>query len=78
MTPFYRGFSLICVWLLISSVEGVGISLSSIGITSKSRQDNGKLTIDEDKLKQAIREKPDEVRNLFIQDPKMFLPTQGT
>jgi flagellar hook-associated protein 2 len=52
---------------LISSVEGVGISLSSIGITSKSWQDNGKLTIDEDKLKQAIREKPDEVRNLFIQ-----------
>ncbi|NLO40850.1 MAG: flagellar filament capping protein FliD, partial [Ruminiclostridium sp.] len=52
---------------LISSVEGVGISLSSIGITSKSWQDNGKLTIDEDKLKQAIREKPDEVKNLFIQ-----------
>ncbi len=45
----------------------MGISLSSIGITSKSWQDNGKLTIDEDKLKQAIREKPDEVKNLFIQ-----------
>lgn len=52
---------------LIDSVEGVGINLSSIGITSKSWQDNGKLTIDEEKLKQAIREKPDEVRNLFIQ-----------
>ena len=52
---------------LIDAVEGVGISLSSIGITSKSYQDNGKLTIDEAKLKQAIREKPDEVKNLFKQ-----------
>jgi len=52
---------------LIDSVQGIGINLSSIGITSKSYQDNGKLTIDEAKLKQAIREKPDEVKNLFIQ-----------
>ncbi len=52
---------------LVDSVEGVGISLSSIGITSKSYQDRGKLYIDETKLKQAIREKPDEVKNLFKQ-----------
>ena len=50
---------------LIDSVEGVGISLSSIGITSKSYSDKGKLYIDEEKLKAAIREKPDEVKNLF-------------
>jgi len=52
---------------MVEAVEGVGISLSSIGISSKSYQDKGKLYIDEAKLKQAIREKPDEVKNLFKQ-----------
>ncbi len=52
---------------LINSVEGVGISLSAIGISSKSYLDNGKLYIDETKLKEAIRQKPDEVMNLFKQ-----------
>ena len=50
---------------LLEPVEGVGISLSSIGITSKSYQDKGKLYIDEDKLRQAIINKPDEIKNLF-------------
>jgi len=52
---------------LINSVESVGISLSSIGISSKSYEDKGKLYIDETKLKEAIRQKPDEVKNLFKQ-----------
>jgi flagellar hook-associated protein 2 len=52
---------------LIESVEGIGINLSAIGISSKSYLDKGKLTIDEDKLKAAIKQKPDEVKNLFIQ-----------
>jgi flagellar hook-associated protein 2 len=52
---------------MMNAVEGVGISLSSIGISSKSYEDKGKLTIDEAKLKQAIREKPDEVKSLFQQ-----------
>lgn len=51
---------------LLSAVDGIDINLSAIGITSKSYQDKGKLYIDEDKLKAAIREKPDEVKNLFI------------
>ncbi len=59
---------------LLDPVEGVGINLSSIGITSKSYQDKGKLSIDEDKLKEAIREKPDEVRNLFKQ-PSESVPS---
>jgi len=50
---------------LIEPVEGVSINLSSIGITSRSYQDNGKLHIDEDKLRQAIINRPDEVKNLF-------------
>lgn len=52
---------------LIDTVEGIGINLSSIGISSKSYEDKGKLTINEDKLREAVRNKPDEVKNLFIQ-----------
>jgi len=52
---------------LIEPIEGVGINLSSIGITSKSYHDKGKLYIDEDKLRQAIINRPDEVKNLFKQ-----------
>lgn len=51
---------------LMESVNDIGINLSSIGITSKSYQDKGKLTIDEAKLREAIRQRPDEVKNLFI------------
>lgn len=51
---------------LMDTVEGVGISLSSIGISSSSYLDKGRLKIDEDKLKQALRERPDEVKELFI------------
>jgi len=51
---------------LIDVVEGVGINLASIGISSSSYLDKGRLNLDEDKLKQALRERPDEVRNLFI------------
>ena len=51
---------------LIDVVEGVGINLASIGISVKLVSDKGRLNLDEDKLKQALRERPDEVRNLFI------------
>lgn len=52
---------------MMDSVEDTGVSLSSIGITSKSYMDKGKLYIDETKLKEAIRQKPDEIKNLFKQ-----------
>ena len=51
---------------LLSAVEGSDTNLSSIGINSKSYQDRGKLYIDEERLTAAIRERPDEVKNLFI------------
>lgn len=51
---------------LMDAVEGVELTLSSIGISSTSYQDKGKLTIDEDKLKTALRERPDQVRELLI------------
>jgi flagellar hook-associated protein 2 len=40
-------------------------SLASIGISSKSYQDKGKLYVDEDKLRTAIQNDPDAVKNLF-------------
>lgn len=42
-------------------------SLASIGISSKSYQDRGKLYIDETKLREAIQNDPDAVEKLFSQ-----------
>lgn len=54
---------------LYEAVEGVGISLSDIGITtSKDYNAGGKLIIDETKLDKALTEKPGEVMKLFTQD----------
>ncbi len=51
---------------LYDSVEGVGLNLYSIGITtSKDYRQKGKLVIDESKLKEALTNNPDEVTNLF-------------
>lgn len=50
---------------LYETVEGVGISLRDIGIDSKSYADKGKLYLDEDKLKNALLSKPDEVTKLL-------------
>lgn len=50
---------------LYEKVEGVGISLKDIGIESKSYSDKGKLYLDEDKLKNALLSKPDEVAKLI-------------
>jgi flagellar hook-associated protein 2 len=51
---------------LYSSVEGTGISLSSIGITTSSDyKKNGKLEINESKLKDALTNKSEEIKNLF-------------
>ncbi|MFP3324096.1 flagellar filament capping protein FliD [Planococcus sp. SIMBA_160] len=53
----------------MDSVGGAGAGnfnmLSQIGINTGDYQDGGKLFIDEDKLKAALTEKPDEVMNLF-------------
>lgn len=54
---------------LYSSVEGVGISLSDIGIqTSDKREDKDKLVIDDIKLKNALENNYKDVVALFTQD----------
>ncbi len=50
---------------LVDTVEGSGISLYSIGISSKSYADKGKLSVNDTILKKALTENPDEVINLF-------------
>ncbi|MDW7662169.1 MAG: flagellar filament capping protein FliD [Bacillota bacterium] len=50
---------------IIEPIEGVGISMKDIGISSTSYQDRGKLYIDEDKLNLALENNYDEVVNLF-------------
>ncbi|MDH8678605.1 flagellar filament capping protein FliD [Fusibacter bizertensis] len=52
---------------LVEPVEGVGISLSSIGITSASYTDKGKLYIDETKLSENLENNFDSVVKLFSQ-----------
>lgn len=54
---------------LYSTVEGTGLSLSEIGITTTSNyKDGGKLQIDEAKLKDALEIKGDLVQKLFTQN----------
>ncbi len=50
---------------LNEAVEGVGISLWSIGINTGLYQERGKLHIDENKLKQALRNNTEQVMELF-------------
>lgn len=50
---------------LYQGVAGVSKSLYSIGITTGTWEQKGKLVIDEAKLKDAITNSPDEVINLF-------------
>lgn len=50
-------------------VEGLGISPAAVGLTTGAYYDNGKITIDTEKLRAALENNPDKVRDLFIQNP---------
>jgi|LSQX01.1.fsa_nt_gb flagellar hook-associated protein 2 len=49
----------------IVTESGTYNSLNSIGITTGSYNTNGKLTLDEDKLRQAITQNPESVKHIF-------------
>jgi len=51
---------------LSDAVADIGISLSSIGITTGLYSERGKLHINEDKLKEALRNDPEQVMQLFM------------
>ena len=52
-------------------------SLASIGISSRSYQDKGKLYIDETKLREALQKDPEAVQNLFSQTGDTEKGTNG-
>lgn len=59
---------------LTEAVDGTGISLASIGIKSSSWVDKGKLYVDEDKLKNALANNPDQVFSMFTkQSDKSYM-----
>lgn len=58
---------------MLESVEGTGISLYSIGISSKSYLDRGKLSINEQKLKNAIANDVESVMGLFCKQSESHL-----
>jgi len=62
---------------LIDSVSGSTISLSSIGISSGTYDEDGKLYIDEDTLTAAIASDPEAVMNLFTQKSSTY-PNNST
>lgn len=57
---------------LVDSIKGQASSLSSIGITTGTYEEKGKLHIDEDTLKAALQSKPTEVMNLFSQQSSSY------
>lgn len=57
---------------LSDAVDGIGINLSSIGITTGTYSDKGKLTIDETKLKDAISKNPDAISDLFCKSSTSY------
>lgn len=57
---------------LIDSVVGQSLTIFDIGIDTGEYDENGKLYIDEDALKAAIQNSPDEVMNLFTQQSSSY------
>ncbi len=60
---------------VMSSVSGVTDTLTSIGITTSTYTEQGKLHIDEDTLKAAIAEDPEAIKSLFTQSSASYSGT---
>ena len=63
---------------LVEPINGVSINLSSIGITTGSYTEGGKLHIDETKLKNALRERGDEIMRLFTNKSEISYSPDNT
>jgi len=50
---------------LFDGIKDVNINITSIGITTGRYEEKGKLKIDEQKLKEALKDNPDSIANLF-------------
>ncbi len=58
--------------IFLTSVSGSSTTIFDIGIDTGTYDEKGKLIIDEDKLKEAIENDPDEVMNLFTQQSSSY------
>lgn len=50
-----------------TTVEGTGMKMSDIGLTTGLYSDGAKITVDKDKLLNALKTNPDKVKNMFTQ-----------
>ena len=50
-----------------TQVEGTGMNLSNIGLTTGTYSDGAKITVDEDKLLAAMKADPETVKSMFVQ-----------
>lgn len=62
----------------VTDANGTKTSLSSIGVTTGNYQDEGKLIIDEDKLRAAIQKDPNAVANLFTKQSSVSYSSATT
>lgn len=61
------------------SVEGVGLSLKEIGLdTSSDYSENGKIIIDEEKLREALKTKGDKISDLLTKKSTSYPRYDGT
>lgn len=58
--------------------EALGITLADVGITTGNYYERGQLHLDENKLRQAISERGDEVMNLFTQKSNTLYSAYAT
>lgn len=62
---------------LYTSVSGLNITLSMIGITTDSYENGGELVIDEEKLKTALEENPEDIVALFSKPSSTYPGTSS-
>jgi flagellar hook-associated protein 2 len=55
---------------LFTTVEGTGMKLSDIGLTTGAYTDGAKITLNKDKLRTALENNPEAVANLFTKTSK--------
>jgi flagellar hook-associated protein 2 len=50
-----------------TTVEGTGMKMSDIGLTTGTYSDGAKITVNKDKLLAALKEDPEAVKSMFVQ-----------
>ena len=51
-----------------ATVDGTGMNLADIGLTTGSYKNGAKIEVDEEKLLNAVKSDPETVRNMFVQN----------